>query len=144
MQITFNLPHVFNPYASEVENGYVLRALLDCLIKVNLAYLQNHPALPLYQSGVVYGRTKLWEPIPALYERGFGDCKSLSAALIAQKRNQGISCVPCFRFVQNKDGSRDFHILVQAGEKFVDPSKRLGMNNRELRRFYEVGRYQEG
>lgn len=131
MQITFDLPHVFFPGSSSEENAYALRALLDCLITLNRAYLRNHAVPALYRSGVVYGRTKVWDTIPALYQRGYGDCKSLSAALIAEYREQGIECQPVFRWVQRANGVKDFHILVQRGNVFEDPSKQLGMGKNE-------------
>jgi len=138
MQIVYNLPHVFTPDSNpgdvlsrmqkEEDNAYALRALLDCLVNLNLGYLMCHPARPLYQSGVTYGRTLWWEPIPALYQRGYGDCKSLAAALIAQYRRAGVSASPVFRFRprERRDGN-DFHILVQTRSGWEDPSKILGM-----------------
>ena len=131
MQITFNLPHVFNPASNPVDNAYALRALLDCLVSINLAYLKRHPAPALYKSGVVYGRTVIWDSIPALYDRGYGDCKSLSDALIAEYRIKKIACEPAFRWIRNDNGSTDFHILVQVGDRFEDPSKKLGMGRSE-------------
>jgi hypothetical protein len=136
MQITFNLPHVFNPASSAEDNAPVLRALMDALVAVNMAYLRKHPHTPpLYQSGVRYGRTVWWEPIPALYAAKLGDCKSLSAALVAQYRMAGIPARPSFRFVRHPDGRSDFHILVQTTQGFEDPSKVLGMGQDENRWF---------
>jgi len=139
MQIAYNLPHVFRPGALPEENARVLRIMLDCLISIDEAYLQNHAAVDLYHSGVVYGRTRIWEPIPALYERGYGDCKSLSAALIAEYRKKGIACQPVFRWVKTKDpyraGETDYHILVQTAKGFEDPSKVLGMGRNENARY---------
>lgn len=136
MQITFSLPHVFNAGSTPVDNAYALRALLDCLIDLNRAYLLNHSAPSLYRSGVVYARTTVWDTIPALYQRGYGDCKSLSAALIAQYRHVGIPCNPTFRFVKNMHGGSDFHILVQTKSGFEDPSKVLGMGKDENSKFF--------
>jgi hypothetical protein len=137
MQITFNLPHVFHPGATPEENAPVLQALMDALIAINVAYLRQTPLCKgLYDSGVVYGRTYWWEPIPALYTRGFGDCKSLAAALVAEyrvRRNTPANAV--FRWIRNADGSTDFHILVQTPYGFEDPSRKLGMGADELRWF---------
>lgn len=139
MQITFNLPHVFNSKASLIDNAYVLRALLDCLVRMNLEFLRRYPeTLGLYQSGVTYGRTIWWEPIPALYERKKGDCKSLACALIAEYQFNGIPCIPNFRWIEKKDGSTDYHILVQTKSGFEDPSKVLGMSKKENQRFYRT------
>ena len=146
MLIRFNVPHVFYPGSDKTENALVLRALVDNLVKLNLIYLacekrRGGTVPPLYRSGVIYDRTLWWEPIPALYQRRYGDCKSLSAALIAEKRMQGIKAVPTFRWVQNLDGSVDYHILVQVGNEFEDPSKVLGMGANENRRFYGTASY---
>jgi len=162
MEITFNLPYVFNPDSSQVDNAYALRSLLDCLIALNLGHLRFHTVPGLYQSGVKYGRTKVWEPIPALYLKNKirdqfdpvyfvpndyttigakrrGDCKSLTAALIAEYMIADKKCQPVFRFAPRKDGSGllDFHILVQTEHGFEDPSKELGMGKDEVARFYQ-------
>ena len=132
MQITFNLPHVFNSVSTPEANAPGLQALLECLVNINMAFLRANPATPdLYQSGVRYGRTLLWEPIPALYSARFGDCKSLTAARVAELRVRGTPAKPVFRFRTRPNGARDFHILVQIetqrGAKWEDPSKILGM-----------------
>lgn len=132
MQITFNLPHVFNSASKAEDNAPVLKALMECLIDINRAFLKSNPAtLWLYQSGVRYGRTILWEPIPALYAARFGDCKSLTAARCAELRNAGIVAKPVFRFRTRANGNRDFHILVQTAQGWEDPSKILGMGQDE-------------
>jgi len=132
MQITIDLPHVFVPGSPSEENASVLRVLLDTLIRINLVYLRNHAVPELYQSGVVYGRTQIWDPIPALYRRGYGDCKSLTAAFIAQCLLKGVQCRPVFRWVCGPKGAADYHILVLTSDgKFHDPSKVLGMGRNE-------------
>jgi hypothetical protein len=132
MQITFNLPHVFTSVSTAEANAPVLQALLECLIAINIAFLRANPATPgLYQSGVRYGRTVLWEPIPALYAARLGDCKSLTAARVAEIRVRGGKAKPVFRFMPRVSGNRDFHILVQTPIGFEDPSKLLGMGKDE-------------
>jgi hypothetical protein len=133
MDITFNIPHAFSPDSPLDENADVLRILLDCQVRLNRAYLRTHAVPALYQSGVRYGRTVIWEPIPALYARGYGDCKSLAPALIAQYLECGVDCCPVFRWTRRPDGSRelDFHILVQTAKGFEDPSRILGMGRNE-------------
>lgn len=147
MQIAFNLPHVFGLRSSDVENALALRALLDCTVALNRAVFQtigrSKKIRPLYETGIVYGRTKLWEPIPALYARGYGDCKSLSAALVAEYQQKGIECRPDFRFARNPNtGDLMFHILVHVPKKngydrtkWEDPSRKLGMGSDELAYF---------
>lgn len=132
MQITFNLPHVFHPGSSPEENAAVLIALMEGLIAINTAYLQKHPSTPaLYRSGVRYVRTLWWEPIPALYESKAGDCKSLSAALIAEYRRAGKPAKVAFRWIKKPNGTTDYHILVLTENGYEDPSKVLGMGSNE-------------
>lgn len=136
MDITFNILHAFSPASTPDEDAHALRSLLDCMVQLNLGYLRRHPTKALYRSGVFYKRTTIWEPIPALYARGFGDCKSLSAALIAEYMLKGIACAPVFRWVRQPDGRKDFHILVMLPDgNWEDPSKTLGMNQSELAYF---------
>ncbi len=146
MLIKYNLPHVFYAGSDKVQNSQVLRAMIDFLVRINRIYIQNSQRLeysvpPLYRSGVYYERTSWWEPIPALYERGWGDCKSLASALIAEYRTQGIACQPTFRWVENANGTLDYHILVQMDDHFEDPSKVLGMGKDENARFFSALSY---
>lgn len=163
MELVFNIQQAFYPGSSEVDNACALRASLDYMIALNLAYLQYHTVPPLYASGVIYGRTKIWEPIAALYlpnkhgtrvgrqiwydplgESGGekrGDCKSLACARIAELRAAGKKANPVFRFNPRRDGSgyMDFHILVQTTESktgWEDPSAKLGMGKDELAWFH--------
>lgn len=159
MDIVFNIHQAFYPGASELDNALALKALLDGMINLNLAYLRYHSAPALYASGVVYGRTTIWEPTAALYlpnkhphnqgrtvfwdpigssgGKQRGDCKSLSAALIAEYSMKKKKAVPNFRFKKREDGSGlvDFHILVETADGFEDPSRKLGMGSDELRYF---------
>ena len=134
--IPFDLNHWFQPDTSPVENAHALRALLDCLISLNQAYYKYNPrTLPLYRAGVVYERTDEWLPIPALYLQGYGDCKSLACALIAEYRHNGVPCEPAFRWAVRKHAPevvRDFHILVETKNGYEDPSKVLGMGADEV------------
>lgn len=132
---TFKLPNVFSRDVAERDNAFALRALLDALTEINRIYLYHRPHTPtLYESGVRYGRTQVWEPIPALYKRGFGDCKSLSAALVAERKQVGQDAKAAFRFMPRKDGNgTNYHILVQSPNRngWEDPSKVLGMGQNE-------------
>lgn len=135
MQICFNLSGVFTASSSTLENAIVLRALLEALTQANVAYLRNHSAPKLYNSGVVYGRTVEWERIPDVMRRGYGDCKSLSAWLIAEYRMKGQAAKPKFRWKRRDafgTGIPDFHILVLGPNGLEDPSRKLGMNRDEM------------
>jgi len=141
MIIPFNFVHVFHPEASPVENALVLRRLLDCLTGLNVDYLQHHRDTPaLYKSGVRYRRQECWECIPTLFERKWGDCKSLACALAAEYIMTGIPARTVFRWKVNQEpGGNDwtmFHILVQCPGGFEDPSKVLGMGKDENAKYY--------
>lgn len=141
MQIEINLPHVFNPGSNPEENAYALMALLDCLIRLDQAFLMHNTVPTLYRSGVVYARTRVWDTIPAVMARraprapaGYGDCKSLTAWRVAELRNSGVECDAVFRWNPRQDNPAilDFHILVQRADGvFEDPSKVLGMGQHE-------------
>jgi hypothetical protein len=133
MLICLNNSWVFNPLASRDDNAAVLKAYLEALIVANLVYLRSNPQTPLlYNSGVRYARTVEWDSIPDLYARGFGDCKSLTAARVAELRARGKVAQPAFRFAVRANGARDFHILVftpEAPGGWEDPSRKLGMED---------------
>lgn len=146
MLISYHLPHVFYPGSNKLLNARTLRTSMDYMVSMNRIFLEEcarSGAVPLkyrdlYKSGIIYDRTVWWEPIPALLLRGYGDCKSLTAAYVAQAhlfRRQ--ACRPVFRFVDNDDGTIDYHILVElANGTFEDPSKVLGMGAVEVAKFY--------
>lgn len=143
---TFNMPGFFFTGSSQTDDDKALRILLDALTDINTCFLEHHPntslmyppgSAPVFTGGpVFYARTRIWDPIPALYRRGYGDCKSLSAALIAQQRKVGIESYPVFRWARAKDpltkGNTNYHILVQNEHGFEDPSKVLGMGKDAL------------
>ena len=92
-------------------NASVLRILLTALIDANRAYLRTAARMGiriphLYESGVRYGRAPwdssgrndTWDSIPDLYMKGYGDCKSLTAAYVAQARERGYDVEPAFRY----------------------------------------------
>ncbi len=143
--VVWTVPEAFFPGCSQEVNAYALRCLLDCLTELNISYLKHgkRRVIPtLYDSGVFYKRTVIWDTIPGLYRRGYGDCKSLTAALLAQYQRQGIECAPVFRFRERPDGSGalDFHILVQTANGFEDPSRVLGMGANEVAPIHGLGK----
>lgn len=137
MQIVFNLEYAFGAGSDPVESARTLRRLLDLMVQLNLDYLRTHPnTKSLYRSGVVYRRTTWWEPIPAIYSRGYGDCKSLAPALCAEYIRAKVKCTPVFRFYENQYGGHNFHILVLTESGWEDPSKVLGMGENEVAPFF--------
>ena len=136
MIIPFNMSDVFTATSSRLENAECLRALLDCLIAVDVSYLEHHKAPSLYGARVRYGRTEEWERIPDVIRRGGGDCKSLAAWRIAELRKDGHRADPEFRFMPRpRDSIPNFHILVRTANGAEDPSAILGMNKSELAYF---------
>lgn len=130
MRICLDIGGVFYPGASDEDNALALQALLEALIAINRVYLRRYKGRvrKLYQSGVRYGRTQVWDSIPDLITRHYGDCKSLTAMYVAELREAGEQTRPVFRFARNpQTGQKDFHILVQRGRMFEDPSRKLGM-----------------
>jgi hypothetical protein len=139
--LTFDIEDAFVPHASDLANAKALEALMSCLTNLDSLWLRMHPETPrLYDSGVFYRRTDIWDTIPALYRRGFGDCKSLAACRVAELRARGIQCRPVFRFLTevnpdvpyDQTGYTMYHILVMFADDRVDglwgdPSKVLGM-----------------
>ena len=137
---TFDMPALFCIGSTPVQDGAALNALMEGLIALNEAYLSTNYVTPLYAADVTYGRTDIWDTIPALYgpkpppmgPRPYGDCKSLTAALVAEYRKQGIDCSPSFRWIRTPLGIKDYHILVLTANGFKDPSKVKGMGTNEV------------
>jgi hypothetical protein len=138
MRLDYDMPHVFHPQSHAEDNARALDASLEYLISLDQIFLDRYPQTPpLYRLGVRYGRTKIWDTIPALMLRGYGDCKTLTAARVAELRRQGFDARPVHRWImpQGEDGPTDFHILVLTNatgptinrEGWEDPSKVLGM-----------------
>jgi hypothetical protein len=122
--IVFGIDNAFHPRASKDSNAIALRALLDCLIDLDIICLNFDPTLPfLYSSGITYKlmpSKAAWDTIPTMVERGFTDCKSLVAA----------------RIITDGWGTM-FHILILHGNgKWECPSRILGMGSaQELPRY---------
>lgn len=136
MRICLDLGGVFYPGASDEDNALALQQLLEALIGINRIYLRRHPRTPkLYSAGLRYARTQVWDSIPDLLQRRYGDCKSFTAMRVAELREskEDSGAKPVFRFAVNPNagGRKDFHILVQRsrGSKthYEDPSAILGM-----------------
>lgn len=142
-QWTFNVP-AFQERSTALDNAEAMNALLRCLTAINQTYLvvRAGQVPKLYDSGVIYDRTVVWDSIPALYARRYGDCKSLTCALVAEYTVQGIPAKPVFRFLPREMSPTQgdvFHILVQTPNGFEDPSKVLGMERNENSYFGKTG-----
>ncbi len=126
--VVFTIDRAFGRRSSNLVNAAALETLLACLTQLNTIWLKYHPNhVELYNSPVYYKRTLIWDTIPALYARGFGDCKSLTACLVAELRRKGIWCRPVFRHMSSVNSTM-FHILVMLIDgSWDDPSKVKGM-----------------
>lgn len=135
MIVPFGISFAFNADSPPLVNARVLSVLLENLIALDRVYIRcmkevGHAVPELHRSGVVYGRTQVWDTIPDVMLRRYGDCKSLSAWYIAELREKGQQAKAVFRWIVNPtNGQRDFHILVQTAKGWSDPSKDLGMNS---------------
>jgi hypothetical protein len=143
-RVTFDLPSLFHPGSHPVENAEAVQALLRCLTSINLDFLRKFPdTVPLYRSGVVYDRTEVWDSIPALLARQYGDCKSLSCARVAEYLAADQPAQPVFRWIHNTDPLSpyhvNYHILVLTSHGWEDPSKVCGMLDNENLYFKPTG-----
>lgn len=125
-----------------MENAETLQVWLEALIGTNLVHLNHHPdTKPLYDSGVVYGRTDDWEPFACLYMNGyhgtdrpdsrvvkrfgvFGDCKSLACARIAELRVKGKTVKPVFRHQMQPVKAPPGTLIAQDG-RIIAPDGRV-------------------
>lgn len=136
--VIFTLPHVFHKDSDLNQNAAALEPLLECLTDIDFIYEFYHPGTqPLYENDCYYDRTVVWDSTPALYKRGYGDCKSLSCKKVAEFRAAGLPARPVFRFLppdQNPKGQFQYHILVlgpNGPRDWLDPSKVKGMGKNE-------------
>jgi hypothetical protein len=141
-RVVFDLPNVFHIGSDPTDNARALQTLLHCLCDIDAAYLQfrNGKIPELYHSGVYYDRTDVWDSTPALYSRGFGDCKSLASTRIAELSVcYGVPCTPEFRFFQDEQKRTFYHIVLFTPEGRECPSKVLGMGQDENSYFRKTG-----
>lgn len=137
MDLQFDFPHVFNPDSNAAENAEVLAQILEHWTRINMLYLRRHPDAPTMQQAIasrraVYFRTTVWDCLPGILAKGGGDCKSLAPAHAASRRvRDGMQARCVFRWIQRKDGKRDFHILVETPLGWEDPSRWAGMGTQE-------------
>lgn len=141
--VVFGIDGAFHPRASKTANSKALRALLDCLIDLDIIILRACPNLPdLYHSGVYYRlmpSEAAWDTTPIMIRRGFTDCKSLVAARIAELRLAGYVAMPVFRNVKDGWGTM-FHILILHGNgEWECPSRLLGMGAEQELPMYSMG-----
>lgn len=102
---------------------------MDVLIALDMVYLNAHRnEKPLYRAGVRYDDPGVlaWYTTPILYNKGKGDCKSLTGARVAELRVTGEDPKAAAHFKQVT--RRMWHVLVKRGDgSLEDPSAKLGM-----------------
>jgi len=121
------------------EAGAAIRAQVETLARVNVAYLKRHPTPPLRKAGIRYirerglwggrPRRERWQSIPEVLKNRGGDCEDLAAWRIAELRVRGIPAQA--RIETNHRGG--WHITVKIKGFpgwYCDPSKELGMGRR--------------
>lgn len=137
--VTFQLD-AFNGTRDIEESLADLSAMLDCLISIDMTYLQRHPNTPLlYKSGVRYQDepigAEFWRDIPTVLRYLDADCEDLACWLVAEKRVRfGIPARPIIIPQLKPNGRFLYHINVgtpnpraPGGVEVDDPSRRLGM-----------------
>lgn len=121
----------------------VIRVLLEAVVQIDQLYLKTHKVPPLYLSGVRYKsepenwvklgnlcvkRVEEFASIPAILERGHGDCDDLGPWRCAELRNTGEKAKMRVVWVKNAKGEKMFHVVVRRANGAVeDPSHKLGM-----------------
>lgn len=125
--------------------GNVIKPVLEALVLVDQMYLRLHRCPELYKSGVRYmeeplhqvtlghvgkaQRIEEFAAIPAVIERGFGDCDDLAPWRCAELREHGEPAKIRIQWKRNpENGMKLFHIVVRrANGTIEDPSLLLGM-----------------
>jgi len=116
--------------------GLAIKPLLDANVHLNQLILTAVPGIPgIYKSGVRYQEenpTQGYEDfalIPAILQRGWGDCDDLAPWRCAELRMRGEPAGIRIQWKRNpRDGSKLYHIVVRrANGDIEDPSLKLGM-----------------
>lgn len=122
-----------------------LRPILESLVTVDQLFLANHHVPRIYESGVRYkeepsrhallsfqgsGKQRVEEfaAIPAILQRGWGDCDDLAPWRCAELRMQGEKAKLRVQWRRQANGSKLYHIVVRRADGSIeDPSRLLGM-----------------
>jgi len=107
-----------------------LEAMLEGLVLVNVAILDEQPLPPLYASGVRYERekgTENWLTCAQVFARNAGDCEDLCCWRAAELRRAGDDAM----VIVIRGGVDLWHVLVERADgSLEDPSTVLGMKER--------------
>ena len=134
-RVTFGLD-LFRGAEERELSRQALRLMLDCLYKIDLAYLATHPNTPpIYRSGVRYMEEPLgqedWQDVATSIRMGVADCEDCACWRAAERTlRQGLPSKPVYIEQPRDDGSMLYHIVVadaRTGQVVEDPSRVLGM-----------------
>lgn len=124
--------------------GNAIKPLLESLVLVDQIFLRTHRVPLLYKSGVRYmeeplnqaklgqgepQRVEEFAAIPAVLERGWGDCDDLAPWRCAELREHGEPAKIRIQWKRHPTtGQKLFHIIVRRADGSIeDPSRLLGM-----------------
>lgn len=107
--------------------------LYRCDVDYLIAYGKKVPGF--YESGIRYETPEnacggdVWQDIPTLLRRGFGDCKDLACFRAAELTvKEGIYAKPIVRRKWMQNGFALYHVVVMYPDgRIEDPSAALGM-----------------
>jgi hypothetical protein len=124
-----------------------IRPILEALVVIDQLYLRTHRCPPLYRSGVRYreeppnhaklgheasaAKVEDFSAIPAILERGWGDCDDLSPWRVAELREAGEPARIRIQWKRHPEtGQKFYHVLVRRADGSIeDPSLKLGMRS---------------
>ncbi len=104
------------------------KPILEATTLINQIYIKTHQVPPLYQSGVRYANEPAeWNfedfaIIPAILERGWGDCDDLAPWRVAELRQQGEKAKIRIQWKTVSGGSKLYHIVVRRGPGVIVPA----------------------
>ncbi len=114
--------------------GLAAKYILEATTLINQIYLKTHNVPPLYASGVRYQNEPTdwgyedFAIIPAVMQRGWGDCDDLAPWRCAELREQGEAAKIRIQWKAMSGGGKLYHIVVRrANGDIEDPSRILGM-----------------
>lgn len=123
--------------------GLAIKPILEALVTDDQLFLRMHKVPPIYTSGVRYKeepvntarvsgdmyRIEEFAAIPAVIERGWGDCDDLAPWRCAELRENGEPAKIRIQWKKNpQTGQKLFHIVVRRADgRIEDPSLLLGM-----------------
>lgn len=119
------------PSRGDFPRAAALEALLTGLVALNVAIMRRYRLPRLYASGVRYRVDgECWRNAIDVLEHREADCKSLSAYRAAELLIAGVPA----RVIVHRSGRHTLHARVLTRGVIEDPSRRLGMKPRQLRR----------